>query len=282
MKTTGGGALRVALDWLYPPRCMICDAEASAPGALCAGCWREIRWIGGDACAVCAAPLGYAAPAAADAPAPACQECGSAPRPWRRAAAVCLYEGAGRKLVLALKEGDRLDAAQAMGAWMARAGGALLQAEPGGAAPLVTPAPLHWTRRLGRRFNQALELAAVLARASGAPLEADLVRRTRRTPAQSGLTGAARRGNLADAFALAPGAAEKIAGRRVVLIDDVMTTGATLAGCAEPLIAGGAEAVDVIVFARAARDPLASARAEAISALSRRDDGKGTVENETG
>ena len=253
-------ALKATLDWLYPPSCLICAAAADAQGGMCGACWRDMRWIEGAACAICAAPFSFdVGPAAEEGrfEPPSCAQCAESPRGWRRGAAVCLYEGAGGKLVLALKHGDRHDAARAMGAWMARAGRSLLTARAGAPPVLVTPTPLHWTRRVGRRFNQALELARATADASEAELAPDLLRRTRGTPSQAGRGRAGRISNVAGAFDLAPGAAAHVSGRRVVLIDDVMTTGATLSACAERFTSAGAESVDILVFARAARDPFA-------------------------
>lgn len=244
-----------ALDWLFPPACLVCAEPAGAQGGLCAACWREMRWIAGPSCDACAAPLGFDIPdieAMALGP-PHCAACSAAPRPWRRGRAVCLYDGSGRKLVLALKHGDRLDAARPMGAWLARAGAELLAPSDRRPPPLITPAPLHWTRRLGRRFNQALELARFAARASGAELAEDSLRRTRRTPSQAGKDREARVENVKDAFRVVDPA--RIRHRDIVIVDDVMTTGATLAACAIALRDAGAANVDVLVFARAARDP---------------------------
>lgn len=259
------GALgRKALDWLFPPGCLICAEEADVDGGLCVECWRDMRWIDGDGCPTCAAPFGTADPVISKKDAAAsCTDCASHPRGWRRGAAVSLYDGAGRNLVLALKHGDRVDAARAMGGWMARAAKELLAAEPEAEPPLLTPTPLHWTRRVQRRFNQSLALAQAMAatrtaKTCGALLAPDLLRRVRRTERQAGFNPSQRRANVGGAFVLAPGAAATLAGRRIILVDDVLTTGATLSECAHVLRDGGAAAVDVIVFARAARDPLAS------------------------
>ncbi|MCI4663622.1 MAG: ComF family protein [Neomegalonema sp.] len=264
--------ITAALDWLYPPSCMACGAPTERAGALCGACWRDMRQLDNNACAICAAPFAYDIP---NLP-PHCADCAESPRGWRRGAAVCLYEGVGRDLVLALKHGDRLDAAKSMGAWMARAGAALLAAERG-EAPMLVPIPLHWTRRAKRRFNQSLELARAVAAASDATLAADVLRRPRATPSQGGLDRKARRQNVDGAFALRKSAIARINGRRVVLIDDVMTTGATLSSAASHLRAAGASQIDVLVFARAARDPLALALNDAISPLHEQNAGNGAT-----
>lgn len=161
------------------------------------------------------------------------------------------YHGAGRTLPLALKHGDRTDVARAMGRWMARAGLDLRGAAPELGPPLIAPAPLHWRRRLARRGDQAAALARVVAALWDAPLADAVLRRRRATVPQASLEGAeARWRNLRAAFVVAPGRAGVVAGRRVVLVDDVMTTGATLDACAAALLAAGAARVDALVFAR--------------------------------
>lgn len=184
-----------------------------------------------------------------------CDACAHAPPAWSRGVAAVLYDGAGRRLILALKHADRLDVAPLAARWMLSAqggGGAALVAS----ADLIAPAPLHWKRMLKRRYNQSGEIARELAKASGRQdaLALDLVERTRATPSQEGRNRRQRRENVAGAFAVAPRWRDRVAGRRVLLIDDVLTTGATLSGCAEACRAAGAADVNTLVFARVARD----------------------------
>jgi len=238
--TTGIG--RLIADTVFPPLCPVSGAETGAPGTLSPEAWRDLAFlVGGPRCSAC----GRAVPGATG-PDLFCDVCTAHPRPWRRGAAAMSYEGSGRRLVLALKHGDRLDLVPMLAGWMLRAGPDLVRE-----ADLILPVPLHWRRLLTRRFNQAAELARGVARAGGrrgvyAPR---LLRRIRATPTQDGRNRAARLANLAGAIALAPGAERRLAGRRVLLIDDVMTTGATLDACARACLAGGAAAVDVLVSA---------------------------------
>ncbi len=158
------------------------------------------------------------------------------------------YDQSSRALVLGFKYADRTEGAAGYGTWLARAGAGLV-AE----ADLIAPVPLHWLRLFNRRFNQAALLAQALGRGAGVPVVADLLLRRRHTPSQGRLSPAQRRRNVAGAFAVKPARKALLEGRRVLLVDDVLTTGATVSACARTLRRGGAGAVDVLVLARVVR-----------------------------
>lgn len=236
-----------ALDLLYPPVCVACGAETGAAGGLCPDCFAGAPFIAGPVCEACGAPL---LDAAGPGGAPVCDGCRHAPPAWQTGRAVALYGGAVRRAILALKHGDRLDVARAAAPWLLRAGRDLLAG-----ADLVAPVPLHWRRLVHRRFNQSAELARALCRSAGRSeaLAPDLLRRVRATPSQEGRSRAGRIANVEGAFALARRWRGRVANARVLLVDDVMTTGATLSACAETLRDAGAEGIDVLVLARVAR-----------------------------
>ncbi|NQU72369.1 MAG: ComF family protein, partial [Rhodospirillales bacterium] len=177
-----------------------------------------------------------------------CGECLRAPPPFERARTVFRYDEHSRDLVISFKHRDRIDAAPAYGKWMARAGREIL-AE----ADLIVPVPLHRRRLISRRYNQSAELCHALSRETGLPHNPDLLVRTRATPTQGRLNRAERERNVRGAFALRPDAVTSLQGRRVVLVDDVLTTGATVNACARTLLRGGAAAVDILTLARVVR-----------------------------
>jgi ComF family protein len=229
------------IDTIWPPRCLACTAATAAAQGLCPDCWRDTHFIAGTVCRRCGVPL-HGAAGSED----VCESCTRHPPAWDRGAAALLYAGAGRRMVLALKHGDRLDMTGPLAGWMAIAGRALL-AE----AELIAPVPLHWRRLVRRRYNQSAELARQLARRSGRPLAVDLLTRRRATAPQAGGRDA-RAANQAQAFVLTPRHAERVRGRRVLLVDDVLTSGATLSACADTLRGAGASGVDVLALARVA------------------------------
>jgi ComF family protein len=156
------------------------------------------------------------------------------------------YDDSSRQLVLALKHGDRLHLAPTLAQWMRRAGAELLAG-----ADLLVPVPLHWTRLFARRYNQAAVLALAMAKSAGLAVSADCLIRHRRTPSQGRKNALARRRNVAGAFALRR--AGEVRGKNILLIDDVLTTGATVEECARVLKRAGAARVDVLALARAVR-----------------------------
>lgn len=241
------GLSRLGLNALLPPRCLSCGVTVHTPGALCSICWEGMDFLGPPSCACCGLPFAYDLGAEA-----LCGACSREPPAFDRARAVLRYDDHSRKLVLGFKYADRTEGAPAYGQWLARAGAELLRD-----ADLIAPVPLHWFRLFTRRYNQAALLAHGLGRHLGrhstASVVPDLLERRRRTRPQGRLSASARRRNVAGAFAVKPGHASLIEGRRVLLIDDVLTTGATVSACAKALRRGGAAAVDVLVLARVVR-----------------------------
>ncbi len=232
-----------ALNAVLPARCLGCAAEIDASGALCPGCWAEIEFVGPPQCACCGLPFEVDAGEGA-----LCGACLARPPPYARARAVFRYDERSRRLILAFKHGDRLHGAAAFGRWMARAGAALVAQ-----ASMIAPVPLHWTRLFSRRYNQAALLARAAGRACGVEVVPDLLVRRRRTPSQGGLNAGERHRNVSGAFAVNPRRVERVEERRVLLIDDVFTTGATVGACRRVLLRAGAEAVDVLTLARVVR-----------------------------
>lgn len=227
---------------LFPPQCLDCGTGVAEDGALCPTCWREAEFIGACHCERCGIPL----PGDDEEAGLACDDCLVRARPWRQGRAALVYAGSGRRLVLALKHGDRPDLAPALGRWLAAAAAPLIRPEA-----VVVPVPLHPRRLLARKYNQAALLGAAVARAHGLRLDAAALRRTRHTPMQD-------HGSVADRFANVEGAIEvapraRLEGRPVLLVDDVMASGATLGAAAEALVAAGAGPVSVAVLARAVK-----------------------------
>lgn len=244
-----GGA---AAAFVYPASCPSCRDAVTEEGGLCAACWRETGFIAPPACHVCGAPTEFDHGEGVF-----CESCRKAPPLWSRGVAAVTYGGVGRKLALALKHGDRVEIASLAAGWMLRAQGGAGAALVAG-ADLIAPAPLHWRRMLRRRYNQAGELARELSRAAGRKeaMALDLLTRVRFTGSQEGKSRRERRENVAGAFAVSRKWRARVAGRRVLLVDDVLTTGSTLSGCADACLAAGATEVNVIVFARvASSDP---------------------------
>jgi ComF family protein len=240
-----GRAFGGLLDMVLPPRCLGCGGIVERQGRLCARCWRGLTFLVPPQCRLCGYPLPDAV-----AEAPLCGGCMHEPPVFGRARAALRYDEGARGLILAFKHADRTDSAPLFGRWLARAGRELLAD-----AELITPVPLHRWRLLRRGYNQAAVLAAALARETGLPLAPDLVQRRRATRSQQGLSAQGRLVNITPAsFRPHPWYRRRLAGRKVVLVDDVMTTGATVTACCRVLLAAGAERVDVLTLARVVRD----------------------------
>jgi ComF family protein len=241
------GAAAGALDLILPPRALDEATHGAAVQSLGLGAaaWSRIRFIEAPFCQTCGAPFDFDPGLAA--PCVACQA--------RRAAvdhvrAACLYDEHSRDVILKLKHADRTDLAALFARWLARAAADILPD-----IDAVAPVPLHRWRLLGRRFNQAAEIARPLALAAGRAYWPDALTRPRRTASQAGKSGSGRRRNVAGAFEVAPRWRARVAGARILLIDDVLTTGATVEGCARALKTAGAARVDVAVVARVKERP---------------------------
>lgn len=233
-------AAGAVLDAFLPPQCLACAAAVERPGQLCAECWRGVDFIGPPQCACCGMPFELDVPSDT-----LCGVCLKTPPAYDRARAAFSYAGVGRSLVLGFKMADRTYCAPPLAAWLERAGAALIAD-----ADLLVPVPLHRWRLLARRFNQSALLARELSRRAGKPWAASALVRLRPTPSQATLPAAERRRNVRGAFAVPARAQALIEGRRLLLIDDVMTTGSTVSACAETLLRAGASAVDVLTLAR--------------------------------
>ena len=226
---------------LFPPICSGCRRHVREPGTLCPTCWQEVRFIEPPLCTVLGTPFAFEVGDGAVSPAAIAD-----PPPFARARAAVSYSGIARRMVQNLKYRDRTDLAPWMARWMARAGAELLQD-----ADLVVCVPLHRRRFFTRRFNQSAELARHVATLAGLPFAPLAVERIRRTRQQVGLGAAERAANMRGAFRVPASAASTIAGRRVLLVDDVYTTGATVSAATRALKKGGARSVDVLAFALA-------------------------------
>src|SRR5262245_52333380 len=237
-----GSALARALaacgDLIVPPCCVLCRTRLEGHHLLCGACWREVQFIRQPLCDVLGIPLPFdtgerTVSAAALARPPA----------YDRARAVAHFSGGMRTLIHQLKYADQHDGRALFGRWLAEAGRELL---PG--VDVIVPVPLTRWRLLSRRFNQAAILAQELSRRTGLATDPLLLQRTRFTTSQVGLTHDQRRRNVAGAFAVPGGRRHRVVGRNVLLVDDVITTGATAEACARALKRAGAARVDVLVL----------------------------------
>jgi len=233
-------ALALPARLLFPPVCSGCRRQVSEPGTLCGACWGKLRFLEKPWCAVMGTPFTHdmgegflSAEAIAN------------PPPFERARAAVAYGGVARRMVQALKYGDRTDLAPWMARWMLRAGAELLPD-----TDCIVPVPLHWRRFFTRRFNQSAELARAVAALSGKPFEPAAIRRVKVTRQQVGLGLSERQDNVRAAFRVPPESDILVRGRRILLVDDVYTTGSTVFAVSKALKRSGAATVDVLTFAR--------------------------------
>jgi ComF family protein len=236
-------ALDTALDAVLPPRCAKCGEILGGGSGLCPGCWPRIAWLAPPCCACCGQPFPFDS-----GPDTLCGACLQKHPAYDRARAVFRYDDESRDMVIGFKRADRTELVPAFAGWMARTGAVLLEE-----AELIVPVPLHWTRLARRRFNQAALLALALGRVAGRPVSPDLLERKRATSSQGHLGRLARFRNVKGAIRVAPRHLPTVENRRVLLIDDVITTGATIEAAAKALISAGARGVDVLALAKVIR-----------------------------
>jgi ComF family protein len=235
---------RILLDLLYPPLCLACRAPVGEPRALCAACWSKLTFFDGPICACCG--LLFELDPGPDS---LCASCLARPPAFDRARAAMAYDDGSKGVILALKRADRLEFAQLFSVWLTGAGRPLLEE-----ADVIVPVPLHRLRLWTRRYNQAAVLAQRLSRISGRAFDPFALVRSRATPSQGDMASPkARQRNVRGAFRVPGSRASAVAGRTVLLIDDVLTTGATVEACARTLKRAGAKKVLVLTIARVAR-----------------------------
>jgi ComF family protein len=234
-----GRLWRGFVDLVTPSLCLSCGAPVGEPASLCVSCWGRLKLIEEPVCDALGTPFAYDQGEGALSAAAL-----SDPPPWDRSRAAVLFEDEAAKLVHALKYRDRPEAGLLMARMMARAGRRLTAS-----ADVILPVPLHRWRLWTRRFNQSAFLAQRISALSGTPWRHDVLVRARRTRAQVGLDQEARRKNVRNAFAVPPDLLAAVAGRSVLLVDDVRTTGATAEACALALRSAGAARVSLLTFA---------------------------------
>ncbi len=235
-----GRAVAFALNVILPPICPINEIPVARQGALSPDAWKKIRFIDDPACARCGAPFAHDFGAGAE-----CGSCIAEPPAFDRARAAAVYDEASHALIVAFKHADRTDLAPLFAGWLARAGAGMVTP-----ASILAPVPLHPRRLFSRRYNQSAVLAQRLAGATGARFSPMFFERLRATPSQKGMSADARRRNVAGAIGVRRNAASEANGAEVVIIDDVMTTGATLSACARAAKRAGAVRVEALVLAR--------------------------------
>jgi len=238
----GWRAGRALLDLLLPPQCVTCDAPVETPGLFCADCFRRTGFITEPFCVRCGVPFGSEAIGGLEGLCPGCRE---NPPVFRRARAALRYDAQGRRLILPFKHADRTELSAVLAPQMARAGATLLQE-----ADVLVPVPLHRWRLFRRRYNQAAVLARAVGKLACRPCVPDALVRQRATASLGEKSAAERAVEVAGAFAVRASRAGLLVGKSVLLVDDVMTSGATANACTTVLLEAGATSVDVLAAAR--------------------------------
>lgn len=230
------------LDFLFPPQCLSCRSTVPANGTLCLECWQKVRFITDPMCAHCGLPFEFALGKDA-----LCGECLRDAPPYAHARSIFRYDENSRTLVTKLKYADQAQLAAVYGTWLHNFGKDVISG-----CDAIVPVPLHYWRFIGRRYNQSALLAYALKKRSGLPVLPDALLRTRATKPQPGLTRKQRRDNVKGAFAVPARYRPAIQGKTLLLVDDVMTTSATISECTQTLLDAGASKINVLTLARKA------------------------------
>ena len=233
------------MDAIYPARCLACPSATETPMGLCGDCWRQVHFFAGPVCDLCGVPVPTADKTTERT---VCNGCDQAPPGWDQGRSAVAYEGVGRQVVMAFKHADRLDMAMPLARWMTGAGAAILTPDQ-----LVVPVPIHWSKLIRRRYNQAAVLAQHVAKRTGATFCPDLLQRTRATPELKGKTRTERQDLQRASMRVNPRKHRSLKGRDILLVDDVMTSGATLATATEVLRGEAVNQISVLTLARVAR-----------------------------
>ena len=248
VETPVRSALSLGFDLALPGRCPVCDAQVATTGRFCAICFLEASLVSEPFCRRCGIPFD-------DGPARSiCAACYANPPSFGRARAVLSYDDLARRLILPLKYSGRSEAARAFATQMLRAGrSTFLRAD------LLVPVPMHTRRLRQRRYNQAALLTLALSHLTSVPALPDALIRIRSTAPLKTLSARSRRAEVSGAFKIRPRRRKIVEGARIVLVDDVMTSGATVTACTDALMTAGAASVDVVAMARTVRPDIGSA-----------------------
>lgn len=238
------GGVQWLLDQLYPPRCAACHVPVSSQGNVCQGCFAKLHAISEPHCATCGIP--FPLDVGADTQ---CAECLATPPQFHKARSVWVYNHISARMIKRLKLEDRPEQLSRFAAQLARVASPLM-----GADSVIVPVPMHWQKLLGRRYNASAWLAHALASHMGAPCETSWLLRKKRVRRQRGLGRSARLHNIRRAFSVPESAHGKIAGKTILLVDDVITTGATANACARALKDAGAARVNVVTLAHTVKE----------------------------